>query len=89
MDSVHEVGHLLGLAHNASESSVMFFFGLDKFGWLEPSDLTALSMKHSLRPGFFLNHGFARLPVTVPTQAPRSRLNPVSWLEALRLVGWH
>ena len=34
------------------KTSIMFFFGLDKYEWLEASDLSALSVRHSLRPGF-------------------------------------
>ena len=75
LDSVHEIGHLLGLAHNSSETSIMFFFGLDKLEWLEPSDLSALSARHSLRPGFVRDHGFSKLPVVVPTRTSHNRLN--------------
>jgi len=84
LDSVHEIGHLLGLNHNPSETSIMFFFGLDKYEWLEASDLSALSVRHSLRPGFVRDHGFTRLQVTVPDRPVRSRLNPISWLDASR-----
>lgn len=86
LDSVHEIGHLLGLSHNPSESSIMYFFGLEKFEWLEPSDLSALSMKHALKPGFMLQHGFSKLPVVPPskTQQARNRLNPKGWIEEFR-----
>lgn len=51
-DSVHEIGHMLGLAHNPDESSIMFSFGdEEKNAWLDSSDLDELAMRHTLRPG--------------------------------------
>jgi hypothetical protein len=84
LDSVHEIGHLLGLNHNPNESSIMFFYGLEKFEWLEPYDLSALSVKHALRPGFVRGHGFSKVPVTAPDRPVHSRFNPASWLQAGR-----
>lgn len=48
--SVHEIGHLLGLAHNPNGSSVMYFFTLDESVWLDSADLKALAARHKLRP---------------------------------------
>ena len=49
LDSVHEIGHLLGLAHNHSRSSVMFAYELDKAALLDAADLQALSARHQFR----------------------------------------
>ena len=51
--SVHEIGHLLGLPHNPSGSSVMYFFTLDESVWLDSADLSALAARHKLRPALF------------------------------------
>src|ERR1700722_2590293 len=50
LDSVHEIGHLLGLPHNPSNSSVMFYLGHDKDTALEGADLKTLGEQHQLRP---------------------------------------
>ena len=49
--SVHEIGHLLGLSHNPSGESVMFFLDLDGPVVLDNADLIALAKKHTLRGG--------------------------------------
>jgi hypothetical protein len=51
--SVHEIGHLLGLPHNPSGSSVMYFFTLDESVWLDSADLSALAAHHKLRSTMF------------------------------------
>ena len=56
--SVHEIGHLLGLPHNPSGSSVMFYLDFDESVVLDATDLTALADRHKLRAGMVL--------VTVP-----------------------
>jgi len=64
--SVHEIGHLLGLAHNPSGSSVMYFFRLDGPESLDAADLNALSDLHKLRSGILGKEGAITPPVTVP-----------------------
>jgi len=47
--SVHEIGHMLGLQHNANDKSVMYFFNSDGLDWLDSTDLAALATHHRLR----------------------------------------
>ena len=49
--SVHEISHLLGLPHNPSGSSVMFFLDLDDSVPLDAADLAALASRHKMRAG--------------------------------------
>ena len=47
--AVHEVGHLLGLPHNPSSRSIMFFICLGDSVFLDRSDLSILRARHRLR----------------------------------------
>jgi Matrixin len=52
LDSVHEIGHVFGLSHNADQSSIMSTFGRDERpAWLDAADLDELAGRHTLRPG--------------------------------------
>jgi len=64
--SVHEIGHLLGLPHNPSGSSVMFFLELDDSVFLDAADLRALAGRHKLRASIFGNGGLAAIRVSGP-----------------------
>ena len=48
--AVHEIGHILGLKHNASSRSVMYFLDLDGTEILDGEDILELSRRHQLRP---------------------------------------
>lgn len=47
---IHEIGHLLGLNHNPSAHSLMYFIDVDSRSKLDSTDLRALSLLHALRP---------------------------------------
>jgi len=47
--AVHELGHILGLKHNASSGSVMYFLDLDGTEALDGEDILQLSRRHQLR----------------------------------------
>jgi hypothetical protein len=67
LDSVHEIGHLLGLAHNPNDSSVMFFSGLEKAAYLDAVDLVTLASRHQLSPTItWQKDGVKAVPVVVP-----------------------
>jgi hypothetical protein len=46
---VHEIGHLLGLKHNPSPASVMYFIDTGPTSKLDSADLRTLALLHSLR----------------------------------------
>ena len=64
--SVHEIGHLLGLPHNPSGSSVMYFFELDGSGSLDAADLDVLAKRHRLRPGILEKGSVPIAPIAIP-----------------------
>jgi hypothetical protein len=47
--AVHEFGHMLGLKHNASSRSVMYFLNVDGSEVLDSKDILDLSTRHKLR----------------------------------------
>jgi hypothetical protein len=49
LTAVHEIGHMLGLKHNPSAHSVMYYLDLEGTEVLDPSDLTTLAGRHKLR----------------------------------------
>lgn len=71
LDAVHEIGHVLGLAHNPDDSSVMFSFGVAKSAWLDAADLNTLAARHTLRPAIAGLH--ANIMVRLPARAANRR----------------
>ena len=65
LDSVHEIGHLLGLPHNPSAASVMSSFGDEDSASLDATDLDHLAARHQLRVSLRAG-GVRDVPVIVP-----------------------
>lgn len=49
LTAVHEMGHMFGLKHNPSATSVMYFLDLEGPEVLETADLRSLATHHKLR----------------------------------------
>ena len=47
---IHEIVHLLGLEHNSSPASLMYWRDVDASNKLDSKDLHAISSLHALRP---------------------------------------
>jgi len=73
---VHEIGHLLGLTHNPSPGSIMFYLELDKPASLEPADLDALAVRHRLRTEVIAHRNVGDIQVVAPTDL-KAGLAPV------------
>jgi hypothetical protein len=73
LDSVHEIGHMLGLPHNPDELSVMFFFELEKSASLDAADLEALAAHHRLRAGVVDKGGLTGSRIVVPASLSAGR----------------
>jgi len=69
--AVHEFGHMLGLKHNPSTRSVMYYFGINGTEALDSKDILELSTFHKLRPAI-VSRGF--LPIK--SVQPLRRQNP-------------
>jgi len=51
--AIHEIGHMLGLKHNANIHSVMYFLDVEGSEVLDSRDISDLSRRHELRPAIF------------------------------------
>jgi hypothetical protein len=69
--AVHELGHMLGLKHNASSKSIMYFFDVNGTEVLDRKDILDLSTHHKLRPAI-ISTGFLPIKVVQPLR----RQNP-------------
>jgi hypothetical protein len=82
--AVHEIGHLFGLPHNPSGSSVMFFLELDESVSLDAADLGTLALRHRLRAHIFDRSGRTSVRVAESSSPPAGRspgwIRGVSWL---------
>jgi hypothetical protein len=87
LDSVHEIGHLLGLPHNPSDTSVMFDFGTNKSTLLDGTDLRILFRRHDLRPQTAADAATMRaVRVSIPRSGNQGWLQSVaSWFQGFRL----
>ncbi len=68
LTAVHEIGHLLGLRHNTSAYSVMYYIDLEGPEVLDSHDLMALAEHHRLRVDV------PKPPIPVDGGLPKSRI---------------
>lgn len=78
--AVHEIGHLLGLRHNTSPDSVMYFLDVNGDEVLDLKDLVALSRHHKVRPSIF-SAGSLSIQVFEPPAPAVARRDPESVFE--------
>jgi hypothetical protein len=69
--AVHELGHMLGLKHNASRHSVMYFLDIDGTEILDSKDIRDLGAHHKLRPAVIAT-GFLSIQSVQPEIASRT-----------------
>jgi Matrixin len=75
--AVHELGHMLGLKHNASIHSVMYFLDVDGTESLDSKDVLDLSMHHKLRPAI-ISVGFLPTQIVQPESASQAKAQAIA-----------
>lgn len=71
--AVHELGHMLGLKHNANIRSVMYFLDLEGTEVLDSKDISDCA-HHQLRPAVF-SAGFLAIESVQPERASEASFN--------------
>jgi hypothetical protein len=80
--AVHELGHMLGLKHNASSRSVMYFLNVNGSEVLDREDILALSTCHKLRMAAVPTFLPIRAVLTVsPIPKPSGSFSSPDWWE--------
>jgi hypothetical protein len=72
--AVHELGHMLGLKHNANIHSVMYFLDLDGTEGLDSKDVSDLRAHHQLRPAA-ISAGFLPIQTVQPERTSGASFN--------------
>jgi matrixin len=72
--AVHELGHMLGLRHNANIHSVMYFLDLDGTEGLDSKDVSDLRAHHQLRPTA-ISADFLPIQTVQPERASEASFN--------------
>lgn len=75
-NSVHELGHLFGLGHNPSSSSVMFFSDFGQQVLLDTYDLEALAARHKLRADIPRTGVTSAFVMVTPVEGERTSFQP-------------
>ena len=66
--AVHELGHMLGLKHNASSQSIMYFLNVNGTEVLDRNDILDLGRLHKLRVATFpINQALIAVPIPMPS----------------------
>ena len=91
--AVHELGHMLGLKHNASSQSIMYFLNVNGTEVLDRQDISDLCRHHKLRvaivpTGFFIDQALIAVPIPMPSGSVSLadwRADSPAYLEAKRM----
>jgi Matrixin len=73
--AVHELGHMLGLKHNPSSGSIMYYLNISGKEVVESQDIAALSRRHELRPNI-TSSSFLSIEVFQPETPALAKSTP-------------